>query len=51
VAGPEALFVQNANQAFDSAGRLVDERVKELLARYMVGFAVFVELNKRPQST
>jgi NAD(P)H-dependent FMN reductase len=43
----QGVFVPNASQAFDEAGRLVDDKVKGLLTKYMSGFAVFVEQNKR----
>ena len=43
----QSLFVPNASQAFDEAGRLVDDKVKGLLGAFMSGFAVFVEQNRR----
>jgi chromate reductase len=43
----QSLFVPNARQAFDDAGRLVDDKLKGLLEGYMRGFAVFVEQNRR----
>ena len=43
----QSLFVPNAIQAFDGEGKLIDEKLKGLVARYMRGFAVFVESNRR----
>jgi NAD(P)H-dependent FMN reductase len=36
------LYVAGAGQVFDAEGRLVDEKVKKLLADFMAGFARFV---------
>jgi chromate reductase len=38
----EPLYVAGAGQAFDAEGKLVDERVKQLLSKFMAGFAAFV---------
>jgi hypothetical protein len=35
------LYVAGAAQAFDAEGRLVDERVRGLLAEFVAGFASF----------
>jgi NAD(P)H-dependent FMN reductase len=43
----QSLFVPNARQVFDDAGRLVDDKLKGLLESYMKGFAAFVEQNRR----
>jgi NAD(P)H-dependent FMN reductase len=43
----QSLFIANAGQVFDEAGRIVDDKVKGLVAKYMNGFAVFVEQNRR----
>jgi NAD(P)H-dependent FMN reductase len=44
--GP-SVFVPNAGQAFDETGRLVDDKLRGLLTKYMSGFAVFMEQNRR----
>jgi NAD(P)H-dependent FMN reductase len=36
------LYVAGAAQAFDAEGRLVDEKVRQLLTELMAGFAAFV---------
>ena len=36
------LYVAGAAQVFDAEGRLVDERIRELLSELMTGFATFV---------
>jgi NAD(P)H-dependent FMN reductase len=36
------LYVAGAGQVFDQDGRLVDEAVRQLLTKYMSGFAAFV---------
>jgi NAD(P)H-dependent FMN reductase len=36
------LYVAGAAQAFDAEGRLVDEKVRQLLSELMAGFAAFV---------
>jgi chromate reductase len=36
------LYVAGAGQVFDAEGKLVDERVKKLLAEFMNGFSAFV---------
>jgi NAD(P)H-dependent FMN reductase len=43
----QSLYVAHATQVFDGAGRLVDDKLKSALARYMNDFAAFVELNAR----
>jgi chromate reductase, NAD(P)H dehydrogenase (quinone) len=37
------LYVAGAGQVFDAEGRLVDEKIKKLLAGFMEGFSAFVE--------
>jgi chromate reductase, NAD(P)H dehydrogenase (quinone) len=37
------LYVASAAQAFDAEGKLIDDKVKKLLAEFMQGFAAFVE--------
>ena len=37
------LYVARAGEAFDAEGRLVDEKIKTLLAQTMAGFAAFVD--------
>jgi NAD(P)H-dependent FMN reductase len=44
------LFVPHAQQAFDAEGNLVDEKLRGLVASYMTGFAMFVELNRRSKA-
>jgi chromate reductase len=39
----EQLYVAGAAQVFDADGRLVDEKVRQLLSKFMAGFAAFVE--------
>lgn len=36
------LYVSGANQVFDDQGKLVDQKVKQLLSTFMVEFAAFV---------
>lgn len=36
------LYVAKAGQAFDPEGRLVDEKIRKLLAEFMAGFAAFL---------
>jgi chromate reductase, NAD(P)H dehydrogenase (quinone) len=43
----QSLYLANAGQAFDEAGRLVDDKLQGLVKTYMSGFAVFVEQNRR----
>jgi len=38
----EQLYVAGAAQVFDADGRLVDEKVKQLLSKFMAGFVEFV---------
>ncbi len=38
----KSLYVAGAAQAFDADGRLVDEKVRQLLSELMAGFAAFV---------
>jgi NAD(P)H-dependent FMN reductase len=42
----EQLYVAGAGQVFDAEGRLVDEKVKQLLSKFMEGFAGFVNGKK-----
>jgi chromate reductase len=42
------LYVTGAAQAFDAEGRLVDEKIRQLLSALMAGFAAFVEGGARP---
>jgi NAD(P)H-dependent FMN reductase len=42
------LYVAGAAQAFDAEGRLVDEKVRQLLAAFMAGFVAFVRGGSRP---
>lgn len=37
------LYVSGASQVFDAEGRLVDEKIKKLLAEFMAGFSSFVD--------
>ena len=46
----QSIHVASAAHAFDDAGKPIDENLRALLARYMSGFAVFVEMNKRSRS-
>jgi chromate reductase, NAD(P)H dehydrogenase (quinone) len=39
--GPR-LIVSAAAKAFDEAGRLTDERIRELVPRFLAGFAEFI---------
>jgi len=41
------LQVSNAGDAFNDAGELVDERVRELLRKYLAGFVEFVAASRR----
>lgn len=38
----EQLYVAGAGQVFDPQGRLVDEKIKQVLSEFMAGFAAFV---------
>ncbi|HUS25312.1 MAG TPA: NADPH-dependent FMN reductase [Candidatus Binatia bacterium] len=42
-----SLFVAGASKVFDASGRLTDEKVRELLEKYMKGFAEFVAAARR----
>jgi len=46
-----SLFVSGADKVFDANGALVDQKVRELLAKFMQGFAAFVERNAAPAKT
>ena len=46
----EALFATAAWELFDESGQLVDVKVRELLERYVSGFAEFCAANPRPAS-
>lgn len=37
------LYVGGASQVFDAEGRLVDDKIKKLLAEFMAGFSSFVD--------
>ncbi len=39
-----AVFLANAAQAFDTEGKLVDEKLRKLVADYLAGFTKFVEI-------
>ncbi|HKE45173.1 MAG TPA: NADPH-dependent FMN reductase [Steroidobacteraceae bacterium] len=41
------LYVVQASQAFDAQGKLIDDKVRQLLIKYMEGFAAFVAANRR----
>ncbi|HZF26961.1 MAG TPA: NADPH-dependent FMN reductase [Steroidobacteraceae bacterium] len=41
------LYVVQANQAFDAQGKLIDDKVRQLLTKYMAGFVAFVAANRR----
>jgi NAD(P)H-dependent FMN reductase len=41
------LQVSNAGDVFNDAGELVDERIRELLRKYLAGFAAFVAQSRR----
>jgi len=38
----EQLYVASAGQVFDSAGKLMDEKIKKLLTAFMVGYSRFI---------
>jgi chromate reductase, NAD(P)H dehydrogenase (quinone) len=40
-----SLYVTSAHTVFDANGALVDQKVRELLTKFMQGFAAFVERN------
>jgi NAD(P)H-dependent FMN reductase len=42
----EQLYVAGAGQVFDADGRMIDEKVKKLLSKFMAGFVAFV-MSKR----
>jgi len=46
------LYVSGASQVFDDHGKLVDQKVKQLLSTFMVEFATFVDgqPDKRPKA-
>lgn len=37
------LYVAEAGKVFDAEGKLTDDTIKKLLARYMAGFAAFID--------
>jgi chromate reductase len=41
-----SLFVSGAEKIFEASGTIADPKVSELLAKYMQGFAQFVDANK-----
>lgn len=46
------LYVSGSNQVFDDQGKLVDEKVKQLLSAFMAEFAAFIDGQpaKRPKA-
>ena len=44
----QQLFVSEAAKVFDAEGRLVDDKVRELLTRYVGGFADFAAGSRSP---
>ena len=51
--GTDAWFgprvqIPNAAKVFDAEGRLTDEETRALVAKFLVGFADFVERRRRP---
>lgn len=43
----KSLFVANAKNVFDAEGRLVDDKIRELLTGYLKAFTTFVEAARR----
>jgi NAD(P)H-dependent FMN reductase len=43
----ESLYVDSAREKFDAQGQLTDAKTRELLERYLGGFAAFVERMER----
>jgi chromate reductase len=39
----QQLYVAGAAQVFDAEGRLVDQKIKQLLTQFMAGFSTFVD--------
>ena len=44
------VYVLQAGSAFDAEGKLTDEKVRELLKKYMEAFAAFVAANRRTKA-
>ena len=44
------VYVLQAGSAFDAQGKLTDEKVRELLKKYMEAFAAFVAANRRTKA-
>jgi chromate reductase, NAD(P)H dehydrogenase (quinone) len=44
------VYVVQAGSAFDAEGKLTDEKVRELLKKYMEGFVAFVAANRRARA-
>jgi chromate reductase, NAD(P)H dehydrogenase (quinone) len=43
----KAVYLANARTTFDDAGNLVDEKLREVVQKYVEGFVAFARANRR----